>query len=105
MPIIGIEIPVDSILDSSVSTKVVKQSGYTGIFFKQVNGIWVVYYSQPSGKVVERDFTTLVPSPSPTVFYNPTVDDNALLDSNGIIVDLYYDDQDSKFKCGRPNDR
>lgn len=107
MPLLFTEVDVSSILSqSAVNGKVVKQSNYTGLWFKKSGANWLAYTTQPNGTVVERDFTALVPSPATDVVYNPSYGaENTIRWSTGGNAEFYWDSATSKFKCGRPNDR
>ena len=109
MPLTFTEIDVSGssyLGDSAVQTKVVYQTGYTGLYFKKVNNVWQAFTVQPSGKLAAKDFTPLVPSPDPNTVYNPTFGATTICYGETTDpVELYFDTTDSKFKCGRPGDR
>jgi len=109
MPLTFTEIDVSGssyLGDTAVQTKVVYQTGYAGLYFKKVGGVWQAFTTQPSGKLSAKDFTPLVPSPDPNTVYNPTFGTATICYGETTDpVELYFDTTDSKFKCGRPGDR
>lgn len=64
MPIFYTEVDISSILSGAdVQGKVIKQTGYTGIWAKQNgSGVWQKYNTQPSGTVIEKNLLALFPA-------------------------------------------
>lgn len=87
--------------DPVVQNKVVKQTGYTGLFFKKPTGTWAGYTTAPTGKQAEKNFTALVPSPVTGTTYQPTFGGELICYSGTANpVNLYFDITESKWKCG-----
>lgn len=101
---VNIEVSGTSYLgDPNVQSRVVAQTGYTGFWFKIVSGTWKGFSTQPSGKVSLKDFTALVPSPQANTVYRPTFGGELITyDGTANPVNLYYDNSESKWKCGTP---
>lgn len=99
------EIDVSSILSPYNGTgKVIKQTGYTGVWWKQSGSTWEGYSTQPSGTVQEVNFTSLVPSPVSGVIYNMNYGAETPIYYHGTanICTFHWTSTDSKWKCGTP---
>lgn len=106
MQIVYTEVDLSSILsESAIQSKVVKPTDYTGIWAKKISGSWVIHFTQPSGKVVERNFIPAFPNPILSgVVYNPCYgEETPIFDTNGQVVNLHYDSSESRLKCGAAN--
>lgn len=108
MPIVYTEVDVSGssyLGDPNIQSNVVKQTNYTGLWFKKNgSGVWEGYSTQPSGTVVDKNFAALVPSPSGTQVYQPSFGEENVIMYHGTSnpVNTYYHAATSKWKCGLP---
>lgn len=82
----------------------IKATGYSGnpIWAKHNGTTWVVYYTKPTGSEDIINVGAAFPS-SPVNNAECQVMD--YLDNTNKVVPFYWSATQSKWKCGRPNDR